>query len=806
MVLDARNECFKLPFCDETFKVTENDLNVYEDIIPGMSRGTIKKILKYYIIVRRNVTDSTISITRDVDGSNHETITIADNDVLYGSTLEALNFSSEVISRIKEYLITVLRSLLDSIHSMYENETCIDGTVKFKVDENKNVFAVDVVSNEIMNYGTEYRLAEKEFNNPNLSLNVYFLKEHFLKRLMVEVEKKESVKNMINNLTEMFIKRNTHKFLRNIITNRLNEYEMRMSHVFEHLSKYAVDNPHTTIPNIIQTFYISTTLNYSMHNQNKDIYKYDNTLSLDTIFAVAELYTYHLMKYDKFASAYIDEYLQLFKMHGKLAYRAIDYVETMMSEILSDIDLLEKSKNLNPTSLLVGTSILDDMNYRYKSSIDDNRIHMYVRYALIRTIIIHIPRSWLRKDRYKEVKGYVKLMYKNTLPMNPRAMYTKYCISNTVRRMCAYESGQIFAALNDMLHSHPAQDRLLSKHAWMTHFGRYPKNEAVRILDHEKIKLLKTTNTFKYFMKYINSLNISEYDTHVVLAIANLCISFGSRVYDIIPLHSMSKTDIHNKGVDLAPTKTYSDKEIQWYISSLIYISTHPVNIKYKNLCNVLNNYKSYGLSLNMSLNKLISALKINEYSDVKNISFASECVKHDVDKSSYKDYEEEYLKFKTHESLPQIIVTYGNYKFFKLDYDDPRGLFLGEYTDCCQHINGAGKSCAWHGHQSPQGAFYVVTKKDKIVAQAWAWRKNDDVVFDSIEYLKNSHLDLFEKAASLMIGKLMIKAVKVGMKSGVFEDEKVSSCTSTTCPEDVYSDAKIQHLLAGSVHVTQQR
>ena len=48
-------------------------------------------------------------------------------------------------------------------------------------------------------------------------------------------------------------------------------------------------------------------------------------------------------------------------------------------------------------------------------------------------------------------------------------------------------------------------------------------------------------------------------------------------------------------------------------------------------------------------------------------------------------------------------------YRFYKLDDGDPRGLALGEFTNCCQHIAGAGADCAEHGFMSKNGGFYVV-------------------------------------------------------------------------------------------------
>lgn len=68
------------------------------------------------------------------------------------------------------------------------------------------------------------------------------------------------------------------------------------------------------------------------------------------------------------------------------------------------------------------------------------------------------------------------------------------------------------------------------------------------------------------------------------------------------------------------------------------------------------------------------------------------------------------------------------------LPVDDPRGLFLGQHTHCCQHPEGEGRSCAWHGALDKDGRFLVVSKNGKVLAQAWVWRGQDAIVLDNIE------------------------------------------------------------------------
>ena len=60
--------------------------------------------------------------------------------------------------------------------------------------------------------------------------------------------------------------------------------------------------------------------------------------------------------------------------------------------------------------------------------------------------------------------------------------------------------------------------------------------------------------------------------------------------------------------------------------------------------------------------------------------------------------------------------------------------MFLGFYTNCCQHIGNLEGPC-YHGQASPYAAFMVVEYKDRIVAQAWTWEGEDGrICFDNIE------------------------------------------------------------------------
>jgi ankyrin repeat protein len=78
-------------------------------------------------------------------------------------------------------------------------------------------------------------------------------------------------------------------------------------------------------------------------------------------------------------------------------------------------------------------------------------------------------------------------------------------------------------------------------------------------------------------------------------------------------------------------------------------------------------------------------------------------------------------------------------YRFRRLEDGDVKGLLLGEFTNCCQHLANQGADCARYGFISEHSGFYVVEDKktSDIVAQSWAWRGDKgELVFDSLESL----------------------------------------------------------------------
>jgi hypothetical protein len=126
-----------------------------------------------------------------------------------------------------------------------------------------------------------------------------------------------------------------------------------------------------------------------------------------------------------------------------------------------------------------------------------------------------------------------------------------------------------------------------------------------------------------------------------------------------------------------------------------------------------------------------------------ENPALAALCMEHNVDEWAFDKALELSRDPPAIKNIPDIAIDGAQFDmpgatFHRLAANDIRGLFLGEMTDCCQSIDGAGRECAEYGFTSENSGFYVVENaKGRIVGQTWAWRgEMDELVFDSLETL----------------------------------------------------------------------
>ena len=165
--------------------------------------------------------------------------------------------------------------------------------------------------------------------------------------------------------------------------------------------------------------------------------------------------------------------------------------------------------------------------------------------------------------------------------------------------------------------------------------------------------------------------------------------------------------------------------------------------------------------------------------------------------------------------TIPDLEIRRDGYHLFKMAPDDPRGLFLGEHSDCCQHPLGVGASCAWHGVYSPDGAFYVVTDAaEEIVAQAWTWRHGGDIVFDSLEgYAVRDEREAIingmfvELAGKIVASEAATRVLTGSFLSPLYSTTVLKALLPTDYPRGGYSDARYQQsVLATSAEVSKEQ
>lgn len=170
------------------------------------------------------------------------------------------------------------------------------------------------------------------------------------------------------------------------------------------------------------------------------------------------------------------------------------------------------------------------------------------------------------------------------------------------------------------------------------------------------------------------------------------------------------------------------------------------------------------------------------------------------------------YLRWKDQAKQTELVpapggkdgLVSGQYTLSQLEAGDMTALYVGELTDCCQHLQNAGSPCAIASYIHPDSAVWVVRKHGEIVAQSWVWRSKsgNTLVMDSVEALHGHRenpvvIDLFLKAAKTVVGTLGVRRVAIsnthyGMTREVIARTETMGMIDTPAMATVvtYSDA----------------
>lgn len=154
----------------------------------------------------------------------------------------------------------------------------------------------------------------------------------------------------------------------------------------------------------------------------------------------------------------------------------------------------------------------------------------------------------------------------------------------------------------------------------------------------------------------------------------------------------------------------------------------------YNNFNQVKKVYPNKTLNTNRKADLLlpehvINAVRVVEYDDVDddNEEFAFEVGKYGYTQKQFEVLQEWYNKAKKIKTNDMKLFISKDKEKTGITYellrkDDPRTAVLGNITNCCQILDGAGEDCVEYGMIKPNSGFITFNYKDKIIAQAWVW------------------------------------------------------------------------------------
>ena len=209
----------------------------------------------------------------------------------------------------------------------------------------------------------------------------------------------------------------------------------------------------------------------------------------------------------------------------------------------------------------------------------------------------------------------------------------------------------------------------------------------------------------------------------------------------------------------------------------------------------------------------VLALCQSRKYDDQEYDKFAVEAARWGVAEEQYKEFESIY---KAGLKVPEPFDSSREFKFGKykgrfLPRNDVRTGFFGGYTDCCQHFDGVGRSCAVSTVKDPYSQLFVIENQEgRIIAGSWVWENTEgkyrEACFDNIEaigeYAQNPVINkIYEMAGQYLTQETNCRRVTIGLGYQDADVSKYKKTKAVPLPEqyhDGYSDAKgTQVLLA---------
>jgi len=334
---------------------------------------------------------------------------------------------------------------------------------------------------------------------------------------------------------------------------------------------------------------------------------------------------------------------------------------------------------------------------------------------------------------------------------------------------------------------------------WLSKFGRIPANPDIKGIDTNVVAAFSRKG-FGRFIKEFNSLGIDGQHNTLALAKIHTCLGAEWKSYfkaDSSPDYWALDTtedilhNVHDIGINLPASM--SDEQRKFFRRN---------NHNFDDSVRVTKSWdvvKKHGINplAKEGLKTAMAFVRTLKYDGVEDIEFAKECAKYGYSQCNFTVTQQQWKSRKdiAYETIPNINLSVGDWKFYRLNRDDVRGPFLGEYTGCCQHPLGAGASCAKHGTTHQEGAFVVLEYRGEIKFQSWVWRNGNCLVFDNIEGNCTEDLRAVAKAMYLsgiksFHDKLCISRLLVGVGGSDIKLDFPITDRDVAPPIGVYTDS----------------
>lgn len=319
-----------------------------------------------------------------------------------------------------------------------------------------------------------------------------------------------------------------------------------------------------------------------------------------------------------------------------------------------------------------------------------------------------------------------------------------------------------------MIHEYIDEEDYIKLYYWLNKkiIPSAPVILTMPIKDIDKFFINKNCNEWAKLVKesritYIENLN-SFFKLCYVLGVFSESASTRDKAVDFIRENIIGRLNgemIHSKFdgfvLDNGFNKDFADFFMKYYDSKDFMLARDEDDEVIDLTCAAYNNFKQVKkiypnrvLNTNRRADLLlpehvINAISMIEYEDVEegNEEFAKAVGRYGYSQEQFDILEDWYNQAKriTQKDMKLFIQNDNHEKgitYELLSKQDPRNAVLGNITNCCQVLGGAGEECVEYGMTKPNSGFITFNYKDKIIAQAWVWydEKNKIVCLDNIE------------------------------------------------------------------------